>query len=303
MNSPQDQHYVPRFYLNYFRDERIVNGKYLWRYVLGQRNPIRSATKRIACIPDYYTLENRDGEKVFSVESEILKPAEDRAAPRLMALQARQFDLNNNEEKADVAVFLSLMLQRTPAFRDMTAEAFSHAEGMRAHMLAQNRDRFMAILQRFSQETGREIADPDAMRDLVLSGRIRFEPTNAFHVQLMIDVLESIYSLLMRMRWLAFCALSDARFVTSDRPASIFNARLQGTNRGYGLAMRHSEVFFPVSPSVGLILSWVGGTGYMPLTPDLVFELNKRTISLAYKEVYASRQDTAIGDLSGSMNP
>ena len=49
------QHYVPRFYLNYFCDDRIQNGKYLWRYKCGESQAIKSATKRIASIPNYYT--------------------------------------------------------------------------------------------------------------------------------------------------------------------------------------------------------------------------------------------------------
>ena len=302
-NEPRGQHYVPRFYLNYFSDDRITNGKYVWRYRIGESDPLRSATRRIASIPDYYTIEPQAGERDFSFETEILKPAEDRAAPCLRALQENRFDFNDDDAKADMAVFLSFMLQRTPAVRDVISEAFGHAEGMRAHMMAQDRDRFLSLLERFSQETNTEISDPDRMRELMLAGRIRFEPTNAFHVQLMLDVVDTIYGALMNMRWQCFLAVRGARFITSDRPAAIFNAELQGTGRGAGLGQQHAEVFLPVSPTVGLLLSWIGGSGFMPLTPDLVHEMNKRTISLCYREVYASRQDREIGDLSASMTP
>ena len=151
------QHYVPRFYLNYFCDDRIQNGKYLWRYKCGESQAIKSATKRIASIP------------------------------------------------------------------------------------------------------------------------------------------------MMNMNWQCLVSLGGGQFITSDRPAAIFNPKLQNTVRGAGLLQKHAEIFFPVSPNKGLCLSRNDGPDIIELTPDYVHEFNKRTLYLCYREVYASREDRQVGGLSASL--
>ena len=82
--------------------------------------------------------------------------------------------------KADVAMFLTLLLQRVPATRDALSDSVSRAEELRAHMMAQDRERFLALVKRYTEDTGNDIADPDKVREYVLSGKMVFKPTNAF---------------------------------------------------------------------------------------------------------------------------
>ena len=290
------QHYVPRFYLNYFCDDRIQNGKYLWRYKCGKSQAIKSATKRIASIPDYYTISESD-----IIETKVLKPVEDRAALRLQDIQKCQFDFSDDEMKGDVAIFLSFLFMRVPAFRDMATGAVSRLTQMRLHNMARDRDRFLNLTERVTEETGTEIPNPDELRDLILSGDYEVSPTNASHVKMMMDQALKNFQILMKMNWQCFVPLRGGRFITSDRPAAIFNPMLQGTGRGAGLLQKHAEIFFPVSPSKGLCLSWNAGSDFIKITPDYVHEFNKRTLSLCYREVYASREDRRIGNLSASL--
>ena len=87
--------------------------------------------------------------------------------------------------------------------------------------------------------------------------------------------------------------------LTSDRPAALFNSKIQGTGRSPGLAQKHVEIWFPISPRVGLLLSWISGVNFLSLFPDMVYELNKRVVALAYREVYCSCKDERVAALTG----
>ena len=290
------QHYVPRFYLNYFCDDRIQNGKYLWRYKCGESQAIKSATKRIASIPNYYTIGESD-----IIETKVLKRIEDRAALRLRDIQKDQFDSSDDEMKRDVAIFLSFLLMRVPASRDTIADAVTRSTKMRLHNMAQDRDRFLNLTKRVSEKTGTEIPKPDELRDFILSGDYEVSPTNEWQVKMMMDQSPEICQILMNMNWQCLVSLRGGQFITSDRPAAIFNPKLQNTVRGAGLLQKHAEIFFPVSPNKGLCLSRNDGPDIIELTPDYVHEFNKRTLYLCYREVYASQEDRQVGDLSASL--
>ena len=109
---------------------------------------------------------------------------------------------------------------------------------------------------------------------------------------------EQVLSLVYGMTWRIVLADADNRFLTSDNPASFFEA--------YGLGKPEAEITFPLSSDMALFASWQGPRERLitvQATPSLVKEANRRVASGAERFLFYHERRDWIGTVADKPHP
>jgi len=120
------QHFLPVFYLKGFTDPDAPAGHepYLWLDSAADRNWKKAAPKKVAALPEYYTVKNKDGTKDREVEK-ILSELESATSKIL----TRIYDRKNMtpDERITIALFALFMKSRVPAEHEHLGEFIADA--------------------------------------------------------------------------------------------------------------------------------------------------------------------------------
>jgi hypothetical protein len=194
------------------------------------------------------------------------------------------------EERAEFAVFLSLMLARIPSeVEHVQAALAAIARGTIATLAeasVRDPEGLRAHLEHVSRETREpgvatlttEDLNPD---NFVFSGSRIGAFLMAFQAAL------PIYRYLIYMGWTFIISRSAGDFITSDFPLGVVDPIAQSAT--VGVAYRTVEVSFPLSPRMALVMGWHGRLSTRWILADdwMVERVNCRT-ALHARQLFAS---------------
>lgn len=295
-NSKKRDHYLPKFYLNFFLPETAP--KFFWVYDKNSTPPRKGTLDDTGIEKFLYRVHGGRIENPKFIDDELLEPNESKTAPVLRKLFSSSARLENTDIPV-LAEFLALMHIRVPR----TQQWFRQVGGIAAASYfrrdaTMNPDEIEEKLKRLRVEHGADNipASPAEYRELL--DKYDIELTKQPALALSVLATQEIVTQLLEMNWSLCRAPKDAFFITSDAPVVIFIPDTDGTaGFGQGLAESAVEVTFPLSPSKCLYLCRRNIQRYRPMNKNAVRELNRRTAYNAERFLISSLQTEEIAQL------
>lgn len=273
--APKKHHYLPQFYLQYFRSDvndkepKIIvipkNKRPYYKYI--------ATIKDTGCETDYHTIETNDGEKDrSSVETNLSKV--ESIHKELVKKIIEKKDIESID-KSELIRFLLLMRMRVPLNK-------KHIE----ELLRATVQSTFNILDKF----GKLPPKPKIIQDAIDIGinPIKIEIANWKLVHEMFrqaqdeNLIAEHYKLNITL-----CETQNSDFfITSDTPVSIYFPNHKGPY-GAPLFADDTELFLPISKHFGILFhNKKIFEKYIILNKKQVKEYNRRTIIMANNYIY-----------------
>ncbi|TLD40043.1 MAG: hypothetical protein JETT_3697 [Candidatus Jettenia ecosi] len=288
MSQPKKHHYLPQFYLEFFKCSPQT-GKYPQIYVTTKKkNPKRfkAAIHDTGCISDYNTVDLQ-GEP----------PEKKKIEEALSKIEGKQRDLlveiMGNREIKDcqvrlLAEFLATVHLRVPKFKRNVETGLRASVENVGEMLFRN---------------GKLQPLPKVLADLKpkkLSDLMTVEIDNWILLSYMYDVAlnSHLADIIGKMQFRFLCAPAGGQFITGDTPLVLFVPNYQMRQPyGAGFADKEVEVTFPISSHLMLQASWSKEGVSCVLAHSQLQEYNRRTIVMADEYIYSSSEEACKLDL------
>jgi hypothetical protein len=294
------QHYIPKFYLKGFMDERRI----LW--VLDKGNPPRpSRPKAEAHRSDFYTFHER-GYRDETAEH-ALTVVENAVAPIIRKIARVTADLTQ-PQIASLYAFVAVMFTRVPAWRSaldkMAAELMRQKSVERARDKKQFEDDYKKV---FGAEHGEKELSTEAekLRQMFLSGEWTVEQKSVgFNLQMMFDSAFTVARALANRGCQILLAPpadspEESAFLTSDNPVFTVQPDSQKeANVGVGFGLKGVEVYMPLNKHACLkIVESDVKQLRTVVSQAMVKQINRVVMLTAPKSVYSSRSERRLARL------
>ena len=285
------QHTLPRFYVAGFYADRPSKNPLVYVYPLPAGPWEQEYAKKFPVRDDFYTYKNAPPEKEHGLER-ALKLTEDRAAEPIQKL-ARIED-PTPENFVDLAMFVAAMMCRSPRIIEHVGKVHAEVTKARYRELYQRAKgdpaEFDAIVKEMKADGAPAPTDPE---DLNID-RFRVTPNAAAHATELLKIAtDAPVRLLMQMQWDVLSTPEDAPLVTCDTPVAMY---LPGVGLIFGgIGEPFIEVTLALNKTTAVKIHHQaklpfahGGVRWGPASPELVAEINRRTIAVASKFVIGS---------------
>lgn len=217
MSFPIDQHYVPKFYLKGFANDR---GK-LWVYDFHKSIIWEQGPKTLAVIPRFYTETDGDGNPSVGFDS-LLSFLEGMTKPIIDKLNSGQS--LSDKEAATLSYFLAYMLVRVPSWKTKVEKDF-------VQLAKFEREKQFGTLEA-TEETIRKYTlrenkppehDAKELHNIYTKGDWKIEISNNFLVKMMAEIGRDLAQPFYDLEWKVLHAPLKGSFITSDNPMSILS--------------------------------------------------------------------------------
>lgn len=289
-------HYVPDFYLRMFATE---NDRIFVYDKLNEAERSQS-TKDTAVERDLYTAKSPEGELIDDLETKLLQPVENAAAPILKALVAREGTLPK-EAAEIVGTFVALLYTRVPRNIDIAREMSRILIVEYQKALGRDPEKCKRLLNDYITDTGDQgMPSFDEMEKYFLNPEKYFQISfsrpyavglSLMSTSVMIEVLPTLYWCICRHH-------GRTPFVTIDCPVVtfapvgnqqvIFNAYLYSPDL---------EISLPLSPNVCLYMRHRQQPTTRAVSKTFVKEINRRTAFAAERFIFSSIQSKYLRNL------
>lgn len=287
----KNHHYIPQCYQRGFTEADPPPcpkpEPMIWQAELKTSRVRLRPTRKVGCAAGFYALGSSTEEINEAAEREHGR-LESVVAPTLRKLNALNFDLRSDEWEV-LLTFAAALSVRGPLTKNIL-------DGMRQtgnrilHDYLGNMppDQFLRLLEEtnpgetFSAERVRE------MQKWVRSNpefQMPVPPRKWIETSLK-TALGTVLPLYRKMSWTFLHAPPSHVFVCSDYPVSQIDPTVpRGSRRGHGLESRHIEVCLPLGRSLALMGHWEPAPIYLPVSGELVDQINLRSIEHARIEI------------------
>jgi hypothetical protein len=284
MPQKRRHHYVPQFYLRGFTDPATPAGQTPYLWVLDKATGAigRRAPQNLAHEIGFYAITTSEGVDFETLENE-LSHIESRAAFELR----RYLSAAPGERGAiqpDLAIFISWLAARVPAFRRAAAEQWSDFLSAAAHGETDIPDDpdFRCVLRERAGTSVRALPLTEALGAIRTGAWLPILSSSQYAEVLRVQVWYFRFKHFPALAWTFLTAPDGFAFVTSDRPV-VWQVPGAEPSDDPG-ALQHPEVQLtvPLNPRHALL-----GTPKPP-SPSFgisVPEVNRRTIDSAEKFV------------------
>lgn len=289
------QHIVPQSYLRAFVDPTTPPGHepYVWVYEGERGSPYARAPRKTAVKSHYYTFTPANGSREPAVE-DMLEKIESVGLPVLkdLAVGRDPSDLTQ-DERAGFSLFVGMLELRVPRWRDSIEKV---AEDVMKHALqiaAAHPEYFERTVKKALAATGETATkDIESVRQFALSGDYDVDIDPLHSLQMMVKMAPTVAEYVFDCRWRVLEAPEGHAFFTSDAPlVKVSTVRLPPPwCWGTGWATPWMEATLPLTPRACLLISLHHPEGRELIHAQVVREVNWRTATFAYQEVYSSRQ-------------
>lgn len=210
------QHYVPKFYLSYFKGEK----DFVYVYDSKNNRKCRPSSPRSICSPDYfYAIETGQPDEISQLVEGWLKDYEDKFAIWLKPIISKILNLKKIEssDKYILAAFISFIWIRNPRMRSFLNDTGSKmAKMLLTFDVDQLFDKFESDKKRsFSSE------QKESLKQFVRDGEYDFEFNNASHLKFMCEEFgggdSGFTNLFFAHKWKIYIS-PNKPFITSDSP-------------------------------------------------------------------------------------
>jgi hypothetical protein len=288
------QHYVPQFILRGFASGR---SKQLHVFDKANSKSFKTAVRNVASEGGSYDAEI--GGVTHSLDPFLSKLEEHAKDPIRKVLTTRSVRGLSVEERASIAVFVTIQLLRTNAHR----RQFKHMNDM-------FRD---AIIQRGG--------DPYNVENFKVLDE---EAARVAHLRLIPGLARDLAPHFVDKSWLLYSTLQKHAFYISDNPVTMYNTVNQDPNRGTaGIAVPGIEIYLPLSGTLCLgflcptLEEWIrdgqmhadrlgvplslhdfitalDGNGTLGLAPESVMHQNSLQVINAEQYIFSSNGDFSL---------
>lgn len=285
----RNHHWVPQCYLKGFAKSRSKNAQ-LYVVDMYARSAFTTVPRNVASARDFNRIEV-DGFAPNHIEARYAD-FEGLAARALQKMdEANGF--GNAEEHNLVLNLIALLAVRGPVMRENVRRFQERVvKLMMSHTVA-TKERYDSSFGKAAQagfvESDNDITY-ESMREFVEGEQYTIEVPTTRHVELELDLVDTILPLLGRRTWLLLRApVGGAGFVTSDHPVGLqwTEQRKRGMFSSPRFGLRGTEVIFPVSQSLALVGTFDGRHGIQDIEAEQVALVNGVIISHAHRQIYA----------------
>ncbi len=255
-----NQHYIPRFYLNLFTDPDTpcIQTPYVWIFDRESGNVKNKAPMNFAYIKGYNNIVDKNGKISTAVEEEF-RLIEDKAAKVMRKILELKYI--NRRERQEMCKFVCSMKTRVPLFRNFYRESIEKQE-------------YKVQLRDYVEKHKFNINIDEAPLKLEMDSVIR--------------VVNQSSHLLMGMFWSLLISDESSYFITSDNPVIIKDSKNPSFHLGF-LSSETVEVFFPLSRKMCLRGTWINkGRLIEYIDKDEVASINFEVFKHSYNYIYSS---------------
>ncbi|WP_435017606.1 DUF4238 domain-containing protein [Tundrisphaera sp. TA3] len=275
------KHSVPRRHLRHF--ESPERPEFIWQHDKRGNPPVLAKIGKVAQQEGYF-----DDDTEERLTREIERPGGD-AIQKILERQP----LTDSELRA-FAVHVGSMIRRIPFHREW-------GRGIAADYLPgaieEERRNFPVLLREVAEQHGHDedwVQARIAVMERVLKEHQGELPQNIVDMVDSPFPSENVVAVLLTMHWRVLQSTGPQHFVTSDYPANFF------LKEGIGLAVKDTELIFPISKEVALHGSHqpvVRPFFRDPANQRFVREVNKRMIMQATRFVFSHDNASWIAKL------
>jgi hypothetical protein len=298
MNTPKQQHVIPRVHLQYFTGDSPPGQ--VWTYDALNSKRWSAAPEETATEGHFYSGERADGTMNTAIE-EYLSKIEHAAAPTYAAIVAEGRIPGESQERADFAQFLGLMYSRTRAMRRTYATGYGQFMQTLAYEYAVHPEAFATILRKHEAEIGRELTEEErkSVKEWMMDPT-KIEMVVAKEATLeALPVADMLSEMFFHMRWWVMSA-AEGYFVTSDNPLvrEVDPSSLSPFYGDGGFRNPTAEVTFPLSPQKLLLMTWRNVEYRVAIAGDAVVKANEARAAHSDQYLYAHVSDDGVAALA-----
>lgn len=293
------QHFVPRFYLEYFADPATRK----LAVFMCDRGEIRKrpATPRSVCYaPYFYGMKSGDADETAQLTEIMLEDLENQIAPITKRNIAR---LHGNErvggrDKWNLAFLMSMLWIRGPVMREMIRKRREEFTKQTASIVMALKGQ--SFFDEMEEELGSEI--PAEAREKVLKtvqgGDYELHWSNREHL-LMLGKIPNYASVFASCNWRVFISKCGKSFITSDDPLIVISPEPEGP---FGATFYDRTYYFSLTPDICIVAHGAADKRSKPLvrktlmpgpsSEHLVLRINSTVATYAKSYAYARDRDS-----------
>jgi len=295
-NPKRKHHHVPVFYTRAWIDPTQVK-QVLWRYRPGQ-HPRPQGPQGVGYEDRFYDAPELPPE-LNKIEDDLME-MENIAAPHIAKLRRGEIETFTAQEKAELSTFLSILLTRTPLYREMVNTVLAQLHRISAKKTLRE-ERGIEELVESNVRLGGERIEVERVREAMQSladGNIVMEQTSkAWNIKEMFENAQKYDNLFVRMRWNLLESPAGEPFITSDNAVLLVDpARaIAKSPKEYKAPSFAAQLQFPVSPRYMLVGDFRGSNQkIVPMTATKVRGFNANMLRHSHKEAYASYRSDSL---------
>jgi len=287
-NRSRRHHYLPKSYqANFSVDPDVPK---VWVYDKKGGDPRPQHPVNTGVIRDLYTIQGEDGQPTDTIESELMAPIDDAAAPILKRLANGDAGIST-EDVGNLSWYMAVMYVRSPRQMKVMEEVGVEVLLRILRRIGSDASEFRSAMEDFQK------INPDS---LAISQEDIFNIERDYKINLnrewqVIQALQQadlIRGLLLQMKCTIVHSRGEENFITCDSPLVVFEENSAGDAMfGGGLGRPGVEVSFPVGLKTSLLLSYQKGAKVS------VWELNRRAAFMADRYVIAGEKCERIKEL------
>jgi hypothetical protein len=128
----------------------------------------------------------------------------------------------------------------------------------------------------------------ESMRQFINSGDYEIQISQNWYIKIILDMVETILTLLMHRKWSLIIAKNDAgHFICSDMPVALIWTKPMPAIYGPGFGMTDTELTIPLNKEIALIARFEGQEQIYEADRQFVASLNSRTGMYADRFLYS----------------
>lgn len=253
MPEYKKQHYVPVSYLQAWCDPNTPaeQESYIWLANIENREISRKSPKNVFQETDFYTVNDRMGNRILELEHKLGRIESDFASlkPKL-----ENHELILPEDRKIIALFAATMFSRTKLFKEINQEVWQEA---------------LDSIEKLPEDLRNAIKKTPIYEDFE---QLKNQPM-PFH---MFHFVNLAFPKLVLMDCAIFDTTEDQGFITSDTPCIWgFPEMFNGIGESFfGLGSPNLSVLLPISPQQFIHLERKGPVGYQKIDSEFLGILN-----------------------------
>lgn len=291
VNVARSHHYVPEFYLAGFTPSGSRDD-FLYVHDLKAKKEWRQRPRAAACEKDFYRVDV-EGVPADAVEQDLAKLEGLCAAALARVLADRT--LPTGETLEALVGFITLLVVRTPSFREIYVRNARHLVRSQARFAIGHPEAFKAFQEDMAKE-GKTLPDGVTQESLLAfledESRYTIEIPQLWVIKNLLDMFQGLYPVIAHRTWSLVEATEDD-FICSDNPASLV-ATSDRVGPFFGFGIRDTEITFPLDRRLALVGTFDGESRVTQAGKLEVGFLNRRTLDSAHRFAYSAKEEFVL---------
>ena len=283
------QHYVPRFYLQYFIDKNKFDYEqdFLWIFERPKKIPFRKSPKNIAFVNYFYSFQLEN--KYNYVIEDMISKIENDVQNIFKEIINDTADFTKDINREILSTFICLMNYRTIKSKEVFKIFFQNY--IKSKFIENiNNDGFKIKYKRYLQETGKEELEvPTGSEFVNVFNKLEITTTQEDRLKMMLEMTKKMIPYVYQRNWTLLIPKEDNRFfITSDNPVLFYNKNINNQNYMPGYAVSDTDIIFPISPKHCLYISYNTKEVIQKILTCNVISLNQKIANNCHKYVFSN---------------